>query len=78
MKKLICTSYNKLSDGSLVLRSNWTENIQSDEQLIDYLNNWNIILHLDRIKNLNKISDIFEGASNHVDNVKVHIRIITF
>ena len=52
MYQLICTSYNETKEG-LVLRNNWIETVNNDEQLLELVQKWNLPLPED-FKNSSK------------------------
>ncbi len=76
-RQLICTSYNKLQDGSLQLRNNWIEDYNKDTLLL-----WNIDPFIMEDVKSNKfefdnigVSNIQEGLMD-LDNVIIHVRIL--
>lgn len=75
---LICTSYNKIEIGSLVLRNNWIETLQTFDSLMETVKNWNIKLDASDIVNIksNKISNIFEGEM--AIGCPIHVRFVKY
>lgn len=76
---LLCTSYNKLKDGTLQLRNNWTE-----EYDMTKLQAWNIEPKFMEDTEGYKyqftdrgISPIQEGIMS-LDDVVIHVRIINY
>lgn len=70
-KKLICTSYNKLSDGTLQLRNNWIEEYSEDALI-----NFNIKADIS-ILPIKGISEILIGKLE-LPNTEIHIRIVKY
>ena len=78
MKQLICTSYNKLPDGSLQLRNNWVEEYSKDKLLswgIDPFILFNTKGESFEYDNIG-VSNIQEGMMRDIENVAIHIRIL--
>ena len=77
MYQLICTSYNETKEG-LVLRNNWIETVNNDEQLLELVQKWNLPLPED-FKNFSKntISNILEGKMV-LYSIPIHVRIVCF
>ena len=71
---LICTSYNKLPDGSLQLRNNWTE--QSDDTyLLELIEKFHLPDDF-KYPSTNNVSEILEGTMSI--GCPIHIRIVRF
>ena len=75
MYKLICTSYNK-EENKLVLRNNWTEEVENENHLMEILKKWKIKNDF-KYPSKNSISEILEGEMN-VLNIIIHVRILRF
>lgn len=75
MYKLICTSYNK-EENKLVLRNNWTEEVENENHLMEILKKWKIKNDF-KYPSKNSISEILEGEMN-VPNIVIHVRILKF
>lgn len=72
--KLICTSYNTLSDGSLQLRNNWIEE-SNDEHLLELIEKYKLPDNF-KYPSINSISEILEGTMEI--GCSIHIRIVRF
>jgi len=82
MYTLLCTSYNVIEDEntitktSLILRNNWSEEIFTDTELIDFCDKFEIDTDF-KYPSKGTVSPILIGKME-IDNVELHIRIVRF
>ena len=72
--KLICTSYNTLSDGSLQLRNNLMDE-SNDEHLLELIEKYKLPDDF-KYPSTNSVSEILEGTMSI--GCPIHIRIVRF